>query len=52
MATSVRAAALACLARGWSVIPIEPHGKRPLVPWLEYQRRLATSAEVEGWFTR
>lgn len=45
-----RAAALAYLARGWSAIPIEPRGKRPLVSWLEFQRRLATRAEVLHWF--
>jgi hypothetical protein len=49
---SVREAALAYLARGWSVIPIEPRGKRPVVPWLEYQRRLATPHEIEHWFQR
>jgi hypothetical protein len=52
MATSMRAAALAYLARDWSIIPIEPRGKRPVVPWLEYQRRRAAPAEVEGWFER
>src|SRR5512146_2173059 len=49
---SCRAAALEYLARGWSVIPIEPRGKRPLVPWLEFQARLASSAEVTRWFAR
>jgi hypothetical protein len=44
--------ALDYLARGWSVIPIEPRGKRPLVAWLEYQERQPTAAEVAGWFGR
>jgi hypothetical protein len=48
----IREAAAAYLARGWSVIPIEPRGKRPVVAWLEYQRRLASPDEVERWFER
>jgi hypothetical protein len=44
------AAAKALLARGWSVIPIEPRGKRPVVPWQIYQSRLPSPAEVEAWF--
>lgn len=37
--------------RGWSVIPLEPRGKRPvLASWLEYQTRPATFAELENWF--
>lgn len=47
---SCRTAALGYLARGWSVIPIEPHGKRPLVAWLEFQERLPSAAEVARWF--
>jgi hypothetical protein len=45
-------AALEYLARGWSVIPIEPGGKRPLVAWLEYQGRQPAASEVAGWFGR
>jgi hypothetical protein len=51
-ASNCRAAALGYLARGWSVIPIEPRGKRPLVAWLEYQDRCATAAEIASWFDR
>lgn len=46
------AAALAYAARGWSAIPIEPRGKRPLVPWLEFQQRTAAADEIDGWFRR
>jgi len=47
-----RAAALAYLGLGWSVIPVEPGGKRPLVQWAELQRRPPTSAEVNAWYER
>jgi hypothetical protein len=46
------AAALAYAARGWSVIPIEARGKRPLVQWLEFQQRVAKAAEIDSWFRR
>jgi hypothetical protein len=52
MTDSIRHAALVYVARGWSVIPIERHGKRPLVPWLEFQSRLAAADEIEDWFQR
>jgi len=45
-------AALDYLAGGWSVIPVEPRGKRPLVAWLEFQERQPTVAEVAGWYGR
>lgn len=48
----VGAAARRYAARGWSVIPIEPHGKRPLVAWREFQQRVATPDEVAHWATR
>lgn len=46
------AAALAYAVRGWSPIPIEPRGKRPLVPWLEFQQRIAEGGEIAAWFAR
>ena len=36
--------------RGWSLIPVEYKGKRPVVPWTEYQNRCATFDELERWF--
>jgi hypothetical protein len=49
---ALRTAALAFCARGWSVIPVAPHGKRPLVAWTEYQQRPATLEEVTQWLRR
>jgi hypothetical protein len=49
---SARDAAHAYLGRGWSVIPIEHRGKRPLIAWLELQSRLATTDEVDTWLQR
>lgn len=37
--------------RGWSLIPLEPRGKRPVISsWLEFQSRTATFVELEQWF--
>lgn len=38
------------LLRGWSVVPLEAKGKKPLISWKEYQERQATVNEVESWF--
>jgi hypothetical protein len=45
----MREHALALRSAGMSVIPVE--GKRPLVPWQEYQSRQASEAEIDGWYT-
>lgn len=36
--------------RGWSIVPILPGAKRPLVRWKPYQDRTATPEELRGWF--
>jgi hypothetical protein len=46
------AAARSYAARGWSVIPIEARGKRPLVAWTEFQQRRAEPDEIDAWFRR
>ncbi|HVM79850.1 MAG TPA: bifunctional DNA primase/polymerase [Stellaceae bacterium] len=48
----VRDAALSYARRGWSVIPIRPREKVPLLRWETYQTRRATEAEIERWFKR
>ncbi len=38
---------------GWSVIPIVPGEKKPLIEsWIEFQRRQPTIAEATAWFTK
>lgn len=45
-------AALRYAARGWSVIPAEARGKRPLVAWQPFQQHAATADELAAWFRR
>jgi hypothetical protein len=47
-----RDAALRCAGRGWSVIPIEAGGKRPIVAWQAFQQRIARDDEIEAWYRR
>lgn len=37
---------------GWSIYPIQPRTKRPLVPWREFQNRQPTAVEVSQWYLR
>ena len=40
------------VARGFSVIPVERGGKKPVVEWMEFQSRRATEEELVAWFSR
>lgn len=40
------------LARGWSVVPAQGGGKRPLVRWEAFQHRCPSEKEISGWFER
>jgi putative DNA primase/helicase len=46
----VKDAALKYLDYGWSVIPIRPCHKEPLIPWALYQRRKPREKKVRWWF--
>ncbi|HLS57549.1 MAG TPA: bifunctional DNA primase/polymerase [Burkholderiaceae bacterium] len=51
-ADPVPRAAAGYLAFGWSVIPMQPRGKRPLIRWTPFQTQRPTTTEVENWFGR
>src|SRR5512135_3788901 len=43
--------ALAYAHRGWSVLPIKPRGKTPLLDtWQQNQHTIATDYEIHEWF--
>lgn len=45
-----RDAALRYLSYGWSVIPIRPREKRPLIQWQIYQAEHPSVDQVKSWF--
>jgi hypothetical protein len=45
-------AALDYCRLGWSVVPIESRGKRPLIRWQVHQYRCAEPPEIGEWFSR
>ena len=45
-------AAIGYQRRGWSVIPLQPRGKKPLLSsWKEFQVSAATPEEIREWWT-
>ena len=38
------------LVLGLSVIPLQPRGKRPAVPWKKYQKRRVDREQITQWF--
>lgn len=44
--------ALACCRRGWSVVPVQPHGKEPIVSWAKYNKERATLKQIREWWER
>jgi hypothetical protein len=48
-ASKTEEAALACLARGWSVVIVQPRAKRPIVRWQTFQKRPPSEAQVRRW---
>src|SRR3954452_18960082 len=45
-------AARAYVRRGFSVIPLEPRGKRPEIPWKQFQSRQPSDEELLEWFAK
>ena len=35
---------------GWSIIPVAPKSKEPLILWKEFQTRRASETEIQSWF--
>lgn len=52
METTMVSHALNYLKLGWSVIPLEPEGKKPLVKWEKYQSERASPEQIRKWWTK
>lgn len=52
MASMTREAALFYLRRGWSVLPISPVSKKPLLDWHDFQQRKPTEQEIDTWWRK
>jgi len=38
------------IQNGWSIVPVQPKSKMPLISWAEFQTRKPTDQELQTWF--
>jgi hypothetical protein len=50
--SAIAQAAMSYCAAGWSVLPLWPHDKRPLIEWERFQNERASPATVAEWYRR
>ncbi len=50
--TEALLAARSYLARGWIPLPLQPHGKAPLIRWRQLRMAPPTPVDVESWWRR
>ena len=51
MANPMLSAALKYMEQGFSVIPVVPGDKKPLIKWEPFQKRRATKTEITSWWS-
>src|SRR6266542_5783442 len=49
---SVLDSAIGYRRRGFSIIPIKPKDKRPLIQWEQYQAEAPTEQQIQEWFSK